>query len=121
MNPRSTLALYGTALLVVILALCALILFGCRKPAPASVAMAPPVAALPTCPDGYMAVSSHEATRGAEAGHGFVMVRYLVNGKQMHLFCTASTNVADPRRNQPVSGAIPDPASTKPAKDGGNQ
>lgn len=92
------------------------LLVGCARPGPAPVACAPPaaVAVLPSCPDGYTAVSSHEATRGADAGHGFVMVRYLADGKQRHLFCTASTNVPNPRHNRPVSGAIPDPESTKP-------
>jgi hypothetical protein len=86
---------------------------GCSKPVPAPMMAALPPPALASCPSGYLAVSAHAATAGANAGHGFVMVRYAVKGKPMHLFCTASTNVADPRRNTPAHSSIPDSESTK--------
>jgi hypothetical protein len=98
--------------------LCAVtLLAGCQRPAPAPVATAPPAVAshdaAPACPDGYTAVSSHEATAGVDAGHGFIVVRYQVKGRERHLYCTPSTNVADPRRNTPAHNLIPDSESTK--------
>lgn len=78
-------------------------LAGCaNKPKPQ--ALAP---ALPACPAGYTAVSSHEATQGPTSGHGFVMVPYTANGKALHLFCTPDGSTVDPRINKPSS--IPQP------------
>lgn len=74
-------------------ALLTVILNGCATPPRAVVATAPAV-----CPAGYKAVSSHEATHGPSAGHGFVLVPYTANGKAMETICTPEA-VSDPRIN----------------------
>ena len=103
MRFSSFVAFYITVLGVAIMALCALVLFGCGKPALSS-AFGPCAGRAAACCRCFVpqwvprAVSVHAATAGANVGLGFVMVRYMVKGKPMRLFCTPSTNVEDPRR-----------------------
>lgn len=80
-------------------------LAACNKPKIAAV-NAPSVE--PSCPEGYMLLSKHEGGAGALHGHGFVIVPYVNQGKQMHLVCTQNDGKEDARINRPVSKSIPE-------------